>query len=113
MVNVQPAWSLTNFYSPETAQMSASIVLYFYIGPQASYYLSGNAKVAGMSTDLNLVGLRYNTAAAVFFVRFSLFSVLKLFNALTGPIQSRGSPVVSRSNIFSFYEITFTQKHHP
>ncbi|KIJ13996.1 hypothetical protein PAXINDRAFT_13119 [Paxillus involutus ATCC 200175] len=29
----------------------------------------GNAKIAGMSTDLNLVGFRYNIAAAVFFVR--------------------------------------------
>lgn len=28
----------------------------------------GNAKIAGMATDLNLVGLRYNTIAAVFFV---------------------------------------------
>lgn len=30
--------------------------------------LAGNAKVAGMSKDLNLIGLRYNIAAAVFFV---------------------------------------------
>jgi len=29
----------------------------------------GNAKVAGMAHDLNLVGLKYNVAAAVFFVR--------------------------------------------
>jgi hypothetical protein len=29
----------------------------------------GNAKVAGMSEDLDLVGLKYNIAAAVFFVR--------------------------------------------
>ena len=28
----------------------------------------GNAKVAGMAKDLHLVGLRYNIAAAVFFV---------------------------------------------
>jgi len=31
--------------------------------------LLGNAKVAGMSTDLNLTGYRYNIAVAVFFVR--------------------------------------------
>lgn len=30
--------------------------------------LAGNAKIAGMATDLNLVGLRYNIVAAVFFV---------------------------------------------
>ena len=29
----------------------------------------GFAKVAGMAEDLNLVGLRYNIAAAIFFVR--------------------------------------------
>lgn len=29
----------------------------------------GNAKIAGMSKDLHLVGYRYNIAAAVFFVR--------------------------------------------
>ncbi|KIJ18601.1 hypothetical protein PAXINDRAFT_167190 [Paxillus involutus ATCC 200175] len=44
----------------------------------------GNAKVAGMSTDLHLVGFRYNTAAAVFFILYSLAEVpsniaLKLF----------------------------------
>ncbi len=31
---------------------------------------TGNAKIAGMSTNLHLVGLRYNTAAAIFFVKF-------------------------------------------
>ncbi|KAF9237555.1 MFS general substrate transporter [Melanogaster broomeanus] len=44
----------------------------------------GNAKVAGMSTDLNLIGFRYNIAAAVFFILYSLAEVpsniaLKLF----------------------------------
>ncbi|KAG6335259.1 hypothetical protein ID866_3834 [Astraeus odoratus] len=44
----------------------------------------GNARVAGMSTDLNLVGYRYNIAAAVFFILYSLAEVpsniaLKLF----------------------------------
>jgi hypothetical protein len=57
--------------------MSASIILHFYVGRQALCHLSGNARVAGMSTDLHLVGLRYNTAAAVFFVRFSLLLFLK------------------------------------
>lgn len=28
----------------------------------------GNAKVAGMSKDLGLIGLKYNIAAAIFFV---------------------------------------------
>ncbi|KIJ68115.1 hypothetical protein HYDPIDRAFT_107769 [Hydnomerulius pinastri MD-312] len=35
----------------------------------------GNAKVAGMSTDLNLIGFRYNIAAAVFFILYSLAEV--------------------------------------
>ncbi|KAG1738423.1 major facilitator superfamily domain-containing protein [Suillus paluster] len=44
----------------------------------------GNAKVAGMSTNLNLIGLRYNIAAAVFFIPYSFAEVpsniaLKLF----------------------------------
>jgi hypothetical protein len=30
--------------------------------------ISGNAKVAGLGKDLNLVGLQYNIVAAVFFV---------------------------------------------
>jgi hypothetical protein len=30
---------------------------------------TGYAKIAGMEEDLNLVGLRYNVAAAIFFVR--------------------------------------------
>jgi hypothetical protein len=33
-----------------------------------AFFRIANAKIAGMSTDLDLVGLRYNTAAAVFFV---------------------------------------------
>ncbi|KAN0091265.1 Major facilitator superfamily domain containing protein [Tylopilus felleus] len=44
----------------------------------------GNAKIAGMATDLKLVGLKYNIAAAVFFVLYSFAEVpsniiLKLF----------------------------------
>ncbi|KAG1866133.1 MFS general substrate transporter [Suillus subluteus] len=44
----------------------------------------GNAKVAGMATDLNLIGFRYNIAAAVFFIPYSFAEVpsniaLKLF----------------------------------
>lgn len=35
----------------------------------------GNAKVAGMSTDLNLTGYRYNIAAAVFFFLYSFAEV--------------------------------------
>ncbi|KAI9573703.1 major facilitator superfamily domain-containing protein [Boletus coccyginus] len=46
--------------------------------------LLANARIAGMATDLNLVGLRYNTAAAVFFVTYCLGQppsnvILKLF----------------------------------
>ncbi|KAG1871251.1 MFS general substrate transporter [Suillus subalutaceus] len=44
----------------------------------------GNAKVAGMSQDLHLIGFRYNIAAAVFFILYSFAEVpsniaLKLF----------------------------------
>ncbi|KAF7979072.1 hypothetical protein HWV62_43567 [Athelia sp. TMB] len=35
----------------------------------------GNAKVAGMATDLKLTGYRYNTAAAVFFILYCLAEV--------------------------------------
>ncbi|EGO25330.1 hypothetical protein SERLADRAFT_368727 [Serpula lacrymans var. lacrymans S7.9] len=35
----------------------------------------GNAKVAGMAADLNLVGLRYNTASAVFYILYCLAEV--------------------------------------
>lgn len=35
----------------------------------------GNAKIAGMETDLNLYGNRYNVALSVFFVPYSLFEI--------------------------------------
>ena len=35
----------------------------------------GNAKIAGMSTDLNLYGMRYNAALTIFFVSYILFEV--------------------------------------
>lgn len=35
----------------------------------------GNAKIAGMEEDLNLIGLRYNTALTVFFVPYALLEV--------------------------------------
>lgn len=35
----------------------------------------GNAKIAGMSTDLKLQGLMYNTAVTIFFVPYALFEV--------------------------------------
>ncbi|KAG2107174.1 MFS general substrate transporter [Suillus discolor] len=46
----------------------------------------GNAKVAGMATDLHLTGFRYNIAAAVFFITYSFAEVpsniaLKLFRS--------------------------------
>jgi hypothetical protein len=34
---------------------------------------TGNAKVAGMAKDLDLVGFRYSIASAVFFVRSLLW----------------------------------------
>ncbi|KAG9313540.1 major facilitator superfamily domain-containing protein [Chiua virens] len=52
-----------------------------------------NAKIAGMATDLNLIGLRYNTAAAIFFIPYCLGQIpsnitLKLFR------PSRWIPVI-------------------
>ena len=35
----------------------------------------GNAKIAGMDTDLQLYGNRYNVALSVFFVPYSLFEI--------------------------------------
>lgn len=54
-------------------------VLFFLLNVFISLrQLLANARIAGMATDLNLIGLRYNTAAAVFFVRiFILFACLK------------------------------------
>jgi hypothetical protein len=46
---------------------------------------SGNAKVAGMSTDLNLTGLKYNIAAAVFFVRRGTHSFHEITDSI--PLQ--------------------------
>jgi hypothetical protein len=36
---------------------------------------SGNAKIAGLTEDLHLVGLQYNICAAVFFVSYCVFEV--------------------------------------
>ncbi|KAK3072727.1 hypothetical protein LTR53_006309 [Teratosphaeriaceae sp. CCFEE 6253] len=33
----------------------------------------GNAKIAGLSTDLGLTGLQYNTAVTLFFVSYGFF----------------------------------------
>ncbi|KAG2369028.1 putative pantothenate transporter [Suillus spraguei] len=35
----------------------------------------GNARVGGMATDLKLTGLKYNIAAAVFFIPYSFVEV--------------------------------------
>lgn len=34
----------------------------------------GNAKIEGLAADLNLSGVEYNTALAVFFISYILFS---------------------------------------
>lgn len=34
----------------------------------------GNAKIEGLATDLKLSGVEYNTALAVFFISYILFS---------------------------------------
>ncbi|KAG1871253.1 hypothetical protein DFJ58DRAFT_763057, partial [Suillus subalutaceus] len=38
-------------------------------------FRKGNAKAAGMSQDLHLIGFRYNIAAAVFFILYSFAEV--------------------------------------
>ncbi|MGY6396165.1 hypothetical protein, partial [Vibrio parahaemolyticus] len=35
----------------------------------------GNAKIAGLTTDLNMKGLQYNTAVTLFFVPYTLLEV--------------------------------------
>jgi hypothetical protein len=37
--------------------------------------ISGNARIAGLNTDLNLTGLQYNTAVTLFFPPYCLFEV--------------------------------------
>lgn len=37
----------------------------------------GNAKIEGLATDLKLSGVEYNTALAVFFISYILFSACK------------------------------------
>lgn len=70
-----------------------------------------------MSTDLDLVGLRYNTAAAIFFVRFSFFAFLDLHHdkcCLRFCTVSRKSHRELKQYILnSMLEITFAQKYHP
>lgn len=73
--------------------------------PHCLRQLLGNAKIAGMETDLNLVGLRYNIAAAVFFVRIYLHFIRmsdvcpSMTNTCLGSVLSWTSPIVSKSNI--------------
>ena len=50
----------------------------------------GNAKIAGLEDDLNLAGLRWNTAVTMFFVSYGLFEVpaniiLKLWRYVSCP----------------------------
>ncbi|KAI0313918.1 MFS general substrate transporter [Amylostereum chailletii] len=46
----------------------------------------GNARIAGMAVDLNLYGLRYNVAAAVFFIPYSFAEVpSNIIIKLVGP----------------------------
>ena len=39
---------------------------------QVTVFRTANARIAGMSTDLHLYGLRYNIVASLFFVSFGL-----------------------------------------
>ena len=101
--------------------MSASIILHLYVRSQALFQLSANAKIAGMEADLGLVGLEYSTAAAVFFVWFSLLAFLEHDQrSLRSFTVSRKSHRKSKRH-FSFCEITFAHAeisfssffHHP
>ncbi|KAG2369029.1 MFS general substrate transporter [Suillus spraguei] len=51
------------------------IVTVFYLLSFLDRSNVGNAKVGGMATDLKLTGLRYNIAAAVFFIPYSFAEV--------------------------------------
>lgn len=94
--------------------MLASVILRLCVGSRASCHFSGNAKVAGMADDLQLVGLRYNIAAAVFFVRFSLFVFLKhdqrVLRCFTVSGKSRRK---SEQHILILGTNLCAQKYHP
>ncbi|KAM5541466.1 hypothetical protein V8D89_005020 [Ganoderma adspersum] len=47
----------------------------FPSSPSSSCYLSCNAKIAGLVSDLHLTGLQYNLCAAIFFITYCLFEV--------------------------------------
>ena len=59
---------------PQGPHQYRRVLLYFLELFISLCQLLANARIAGMATDLNLVGLRYNTAAAVFFVRILFYS---------------------------------------
>ncbi|OJA20079.1 hypothetical protein AZE42_02473 [Rhizopogon vesiculosus] len=73
----------------------------------------GNAKVAGMSVDLDLIGYRYNIAAAVFFILYSFAEVpsniaLKLFRPSRWSMVTSGFSSLPPTNISKRIAIFFS-----
>jgi hypothetical protein len=70
----------------------------------------GNAKIARMATDLKLVGLKYNIAAAVFFVSIwlthKLLDVGGLTHVSSDTLQPYGSTIVRYNSKCDFTKIT-------
>ncbi|KAI9566945.1 major facilitator superfamily domain-containing protein [Boletus coccyginus] len=61
-----------------------------------------NAKIAGMSTDLDLVGLRYNIVTAIFFVRIYMSDVRPgVTKTRLGSVHPRTSPIECRPKALS------------
>lgn len=78
---------LTDVLPSEIALISASAI-YIVTCVHSLCELAANAKVAGMSADLNLVGLRYNIAAAVFFVCIYVNARLAIIDTCQGSVLS-------------------------
>lgn len=73
---------LTDYEKKEERRIFRKMDLYLLPFVSLLYLLSfldraniGNAKIAGMAKDLHLVGLRYNMAAALFFIPYCLAEV--------------------------------------
>ena len=66
--------------------------------------LLANAKVAGMSTDLDLIGLRYNIAAAVFFVRIYVDAEPGITNTCQASVLCWSNPIVRRYSTYLIRE---------
>lgn len=56
----------------------------------------GNAKIAGMYDDLELYGMKYNTALTVFFVTYTIFEIPSNVVSYPGDLSASGRGRVDR-----------------